>query len=68
MLETRVRGSVPPSHNGALFCINFGLIQAKNVEKEMTTHSNILAWSISWTEEAGELQSMGSQSVGHDRD
>ena len=62
MLETWVRGFVPPSHNGALSCITFGLIQAKNVEKEMTTHSNILAWRIPWTEEAGELQLMGSQS------
>ena len=39
MLETWVRGLVPPSHNGALFFIIFGLIQAKNVEKEMTTHT-----------------------------
>ena len=36
------------------------------LEKEMATHSSILAWRISWTEEAGELQSMGSQRVGHD--
>ena len=32
----------------------------------MATHSNILAWEISWTEEAGGLQSMRSQGVGHD--
>ena len=32
-------------------------------EKEMTTHSNILAGKISWTEEPGGLQSMGSQKV-----
>ena len=31
------------------------------VLKEMATHSNILAWSIPWTEEPGSLQSMGSQ-------
>ena len=31
----------------------------------MATHSNILAWAISWTEEPGRLQSMGLQSVGH---
>ena len=31
------------------------------LEKEMATHSNILAWRIPWTEEPGELQSMGSQ-------
>ena len=37
------------------------------LEKEMTTHSSILAWRILWTEELGELQSIGSQRVGHDR-
>ena len=36
------------------------------LEKEMSTHSSILAWEISWTEEPGGLQSMGSQSPGHD--
>ena len=36
------------------------------LEKEMATHSSILAWRIPWTEEPGELQSMGSQRVGHD--
>ena len=36
------------------------------LEKEMATHSNILAWEIPWTEEPGELQSMESQRVGHD--
>ena len=35
------------------------------LEKEMATHSNTLAWKIPWTEEAGRLQSMGSQRVGH---
>ena len=36
------------------------------LEKEMTTHfSGFLAWEIPWTEEPGELQSMGSQRVGH---
>ena len=30
-------------------------------EKEMATHSSILAWEIPWTEEPGEIQSMGSQ-------
>ena len=35
-------------------------------EKEMTTHSSILAWEISWTEEPGRLLSMGSQRVRHD--
>ena len=36
------------------------------LEKEMATHSRILAWRISWTEEPGRLQSTGSQRVGHD--
>ena len=31
------------------------------LQKEMAIHSNILAWKISWTEEPGGLQSMGSQ-------
>ena len=35
-------------------------------EKEMATHSSILAWKIPWAEEPGGLQSMGSRRVGHD--
>ena len=35
------------------------------LEKEMATHSSILAWKIPWTEEPGRLRSMGSQRVGH---
>ena len=35
------------------------------LEKKMATHSSILAWKISWTEEPGGLQSMGLQGVGH---
>ena len=31
------------------------------LEKEMATHSSVLAWEIPWTEEPGGLQSMGSQ-------
>ena len=37
-----------------------------SLEKEMATHSSILAWTIPWTEEPGGLQSTGSQRVGHD--
>ena len=37
-----------------------------SLEKEMTTHSSILAWRIPWTEEPGGLQPTGSQRVGHD--
>ena len=36
------------------------------LEKEMATHSRIPAWRAPWTEEPGELQSTGSQRVGHD--
>ena len=36
------------------------------LEKEMVTHSSILAWKIPWMEEPGRLQFMGSQRVGHD--
>ena len=36
------------------------------LEKEMATHSSILAWRIPWTEEPGGLQSVRSQRVGHD--
>ena len=36
------------------------------LEKDMATHSSILAWRIPWTEEPGRLQSTGSQRVGHD--
>ena len=36
------------------------------LEKEMATHSSILAWRIPWTEEPGGLESTGSQRVRHD--
>ena len=36
------------------------------LQEEMATHSSILAWEVSWTEEPGGLQSMGSQRLGHD--
>ena len=40
--------------------------QVDALEGGMTTHSSILAWRISWTEEPGRLQSIGSQRVKHD--
>ena len=40
--------------------------QEDPLEKEMGTHSSILAWKIPWTEEPGKLSSMGSQRVGCD--
>ena len=42
------------------------LRQEDPLEKEMATHSGILAWRIPWTEEPGRLKSMELQRVGHD--
>ena len=38
----------------------------RSLEKGMATHSSILAWTVSWIEEPGGLQSTGLQRVGHD--
>ena len=43
------------------------LDQGDLLEKEMATHSRILAWRIPWTEEPYGLQSVGWQRVGHNR-
>ena len=40
--------------------------QEDALEKEMATHSSVLAWEIPWIESPGRLQSMGLQRVGHD--
>ena len=40
-------------------------VRKNPLEKEMATHSSLLAWRIPWTEEPGGLQSVGSKSVGH---
>ena len=40
--------------------------RADALEKEMATHSSILAWRIPWVEEPGGVQSVESQRVGHD--
>ena len=42
------------------------LSQEDPLEKDMTTHSSILAWTVLWTEEPGVLQSMVSQRVSYD--
>ena len=36
------------------------------LEKELATHSSILAWKIPWTEKPGRLESTGLQRAGHD--
>ena len=38
----------------------------ESLEKELITHSSILAWKTPWTEEPGGLQYVGSQRGGHD--
>ena len=40
--------------------------QENPLEKKRATDSSFIAWRIPWTEEPGELQSMGSQRIGHD--
>ena len=40
--------------------------QEDPLEKEMATHSSILAWRIPWTEEPGRLQTMVLHRLGHD--
>ena len=42
------------------------LSEENPLEKEMETHSSVLAWRIPWTEEPGGLQSMGQQRVERD--
>ena len=39
------------------------LVGDNSLEKEMATHSTLLAWEIPWREESGRLQSMGSQEL-----
>ena len=50
----------PPANAGDAGSIS---CQEDPLEKEMATHSNILAWEISWTEEPGRLQSMGHKDL-----
>ena len=44
----------------------WSLVGEDPLEKGMAPHSSIFAWRIPWTEEPGGLQSIGSQTVGHD--
>jgi len=61
----------PPQTAILPFCISCTVKREKfeigvvSVEKEMATHSSILAWRIPQTEEPGRLQSMRSQKVRH---
>ena len=49
-----------------VLAIYLAIYYINQMEKEMATHCSILAWRTPWTEEPGELQSMGLQRVGHD--
>ena len=55
----------PPANTGEQETQIQSLGQEDSLEKEMATHSSILAWNIPWTEEPGGLQSMGLQRVRH---
>ena len=56
----------PPANVGTTGDIGSILGQEDPLEEGMVTHSSILAWRIPRIEEPGQLQSMGSQRVGHD--
>ena len=53
-------------HHSAFFIVQLSHPHITTGKVDMATHSSILAWRISWTEEPGGLQSMGSQRVRHD--
>ena len=55
-----------PANVGDIRDTVLSLCQYDPLEKEMTTHSSVLAWRIPWTEEPGGLQSIGSHRAGHD--
>ena len=55
-----VKNPLPVQETGAQ-----SLGQEDPLEKEIETHSSILAWKIPWREESRGLQSIGSQRVGH---
>ena len=61
----------PGGSDGKEFACNAGdpsliLSREDPLEKGMAAHSSILVWRISWTQEPGQLQSMGLQRVEHD--
>ena len=54
--------SLPAMQETRIQCLS----QEDPLEKEMATHSSIVAWRIPWAEEPGRLQSIGLQRVGHE--
>ena len=55
----------PPTNAADVRNMGSALLWEDPLEEGMATHFSILAWRIPWIEETGELQSMGSQRVGH---
>ena len=66
MLKGFPSGTVVRIHPPMKEMLIQSLVQEDPLEKEMATYSSILVWEIPWTEEPGELQSMGLQRVRHD--
>ena len=56
----------PPANAGDAGDMNSVSGLEDPLEQEMATHSSILAWKISWTEEPSRLQSLGLKRAGHD--
>ena len=56
----------PPANTGDIRDVGSILGWEDPLEQGMATHFSILAWRVPWTEEAGRLQSVVSQRVGHD--
>ena len=56
----------PPANAGDIRYVGSILGQEDSLEGGMATHRSILVWRISWIEEPGGLQSIGSQRVVHD--
>ena len=56
----------PPANAGDVRDAGSILGSGRSLEKEMATHSNILAWRIPWIVESEGLQSTGLRKVGHD--
>ena len=64
--EAIIRFYIHSTYIYIYICIYMYIYIYISLEKEMATHSSILAWKIPWTEDPGRLQSMGCQRVEHD--
>ena len=64
-MEQQTCSKLGKEYDKSVYCYPAYLTSMQSTEKEMATYSSIFAWEISRTEEPGELQSMRSQTVGH---